>query len=837
MAHNLFSEKFTSHLKHVLARAHVLAASARAKHADAVQHNEKTTSVAAPHILEAIMQERGSIAAEIIVKASTKKDSIPHRQASSDMPPTSYSDQSFRLSENTTKAIVRAVRIAYEYGHKYVGTEHMLKSLTELNTADIAKWFKTYSVEARDLEKNLTIVLESTSKFPDLTAVFKSQHTAADTREAEQTALEYFGRELTDEMIQRDIDPLIGRDQEVAQLVRVLCRRYKNNPVLLGDAGVGKTAIIEGLAKKITQGDVPPILAQKKIYAVDLGSMVAGTVYRGEFEARLKNLVETAESQGNVILFIDEIHTVTGAGSASGSLDAANMLKPALARGKISVIGATTVEEYKKHLESDSALDRRFQPIFVSEPNEKETREVLAGIRKNYESFHNVRILDETIDAAVKLSNRYISNKLQPDKAIDLIDEAAAKIKVARSEKSSWKEIRNLESELASIVKEKNEAVSKELYKQAIVLKQEEDGINARIKDIKIKTTQEAKDAITVTPNDIIEIVSAHTKIPLGQLANSEHQLLSELETEMKKTIIGQDEQLSVVANLIRRARTNIADPNKPLASFMFLGPSGVGKTETAKTIARTLYHDSDSFIRVDMSEFAEGFTVSRLLGAPAGYVGYRDGNKFTDLVRKRPYSVVLLDEIEKAHSDIFNILLQVLEDGQLTDATGRTINFKNTIIIMTSNVGHESFVKAAGLGFSESGSNQTTQSVRNKVLESLKDHFRPEFLNRVDATVVFNSLIKTDIETIAGQHAAQLARRLFDQGIELEITDQALKHVAEKGFSAESGARGIRRIFQDAIESEIAIHMLKHLDSSGLNTMRSITVDIDNGKLTFNPR
>jgi len=832
MAGNLFSEKFTTHLKHVLVRAHVFASSGPVKNPDAIQpEHKKRTTVSTKHILDAIIYERGCIAAEIIVKASTEKENIPkHPDQRLALPAQRTGDT--HLSDTATKIIVRAVRIAYEYGHKYVGTEHLLKSIAELNNTETQRWFTSYRVQLVDLEKNLKIVLESTSKFPDLTSVFKSQSSGSDAKDAEQTALEYFGRELTDEIIQKDIDPLIGRDQEVAQLVRILCRRYKNNPILLGDAGVGKTAIVEGLAKKITAGAVPPILAQKKIYTVDLGSMVAGTVYRGEFEARLKNLIETAEAQGNVILFIDEIHTVIGAGSASGSLDAANMLKPALARGSISVIGATTVDEYKKHLESDSALDRRFQAIFVSEPNEAETREVLAGIKKNYEAFHNVRIPDETIRLAVSLSDRYINNKLQPDKAIDVIDEAAAKIKVARSEKSSWKEIRGFESALTDVIKRKNEAVSHEQYQEAIALKQEEDALSKKITELKLKTAQQTENATTVTPEDIIEIVAGHTKIPLGHIAQNEQLLLAQLESNIGQHIVGQESAIGTIANLIRRARTNIADPNKPLASFMFLGPSGVGKTETAKTIAKILYRDPDAFIRVDMSEFAEGFTVSRLIGAPAGYVGYRDSNKFTDLVRRRPYSVVLLDEVEKAHPEIFNILLQVLEDGQLTDATGRTINFKNTIIIMTSNIGLESFTSAARMGFQENGTIEAADILKKNVLESLKDHFRPEFLNRIDATIVFDPLKKTDTERIAQLYAEQLARRLEQQHVELTLSTAALKHIAEQGFSTEGGARGIRRVFQDQVESEIAKHILSQIDETGTQSPTQVTIDAARDKL-----
>ncbi len=834
MAGNLFSKKFTSHLARVIIRAHALGIGEKRAHTDGIRTAPGALDAPVPnvgirHLLTALSEERGSIAAEIIHKASAPLPvERPRAEANENFLPKTLS--ALRLSGVASDALVKAVRTAHSHGHKYIGTEHLLASLVESPEPEAQEWWQERAVDFSELKKNLRVVLESTSKFPDLTSVFHSQGGAASAKESErQTALEYFGRELTSERVYRTIDPLIGRDAEVARLIHILCRRYKNNPILLGDAGVGKTAIVEGLAKRIAEGDVPPILAGKRIYTVDLGSVVAGTVYRGEFEARLKNLIEASEEDGNVILFIDEIHTVIGAGSASGSLDAANMLKPALARGKLSVIGATTVEEYKKHLEQDSALDRRFQPILVAEPDEEETKRVLAGIRQNYEAFHNVKIPDETIAAAVRLSSRYITEKLQPDKAIDLIDEAAAKIKVERSQQSIWQDIRKLELERQRVERQKRDAVASEAYSEAIALKRTETELAEALVAFRERANRDSERRVTVTPDDIAHVVSSLTKIPLGDIASGERELLVAFEERLEERIVGQREALGTIANLLRRSRTNVANPGKPLASFIFLGPSGVGKTETAKVIAQTLFRDREAFIRIDMSEFAEGFTVSRLIGAPAGYVGYRDSNKFTDLVRRRPHSVILLDEIEKAHPEIFNILLSVLEDGVLTDATGRTVNFKNTIIIMTSNIGRDPFNRAAHLGFAGEGSaaEREVAATEREALEELKRNFRPEFLNRVDSIVVFKPLAHDALLRIVELYRAELERRLAESGSTLALTPEAVQHIIAEGYRPDVGVRGIRRIFQDVVESKVAQFLLEHGEEA-----RTFTVGVDNGML-----
>ncbi len=841
MSNNSFYKKFTFHLKKALFRAHAFAITEKQENNS--KKKSSKTEVKINHILSALSEERGSIASEIINKTikpynenSIEKKQQKDSQSKQKIAETKISllekdIEKIILSEPVIEILVKSVNTSRKYGHKYIGTEHLLSCISEYPETNAKKWFEKRGISILDIHKNLKIVLESTSKFPDLTAVFRSQGIGQEQKNLDgqkQSALEYFGRELTNEKTCQEIDPLIGRHEEVSRLIRILCRRYKNNPILLGDAGVGKTAIVEGLAKKIAEGEVPPILASKKIFTVDLGSLVSGTVYRGEFEARLKNLIDVAESDGNVILFIDEIHTAIGAGSASGSLDAANMLKPSLARGKISVIGATTLEEYKKHIEQDSALERRFQPIIIEEPNEEETKKVLLGIRKNYETFHKVLIPKETIETAVKLSNRYITDKLQPDKSIDIIDEAAAKTKVDRSLKSVWQELRKLEIKKHETEKQKNESVANEDYVKAINLKTDLEKLRAKEKEIREKAEKEGEKKITLSPEDVMRVVSSVTKIPLGEIKGSEKDLLLSLEEKLEEKVAGQINAISKIASLIKRSRTNIASPNKPLASFIFLGPSGVGKTETAKTLAGILFKDKSAFIKIDMSEFSEGFTVSRLIGAPAGYVGYKDSNKFTDLVKRRPHSVVLLDEIEKAHPEIFNVLLQILEEGELTDSTGRTINFKNTIIIMTSNLGLESFNQAAKIGFGteNSGTKEKFESTKKEALEELKRHFRPEFLNRIDSTIVFNPLDKKAIEKIVEINRKETESRLYEYGAILKITDKAKKKIISEGYDNESGARGIRRVFQDNIESKIAEFMLEET----IQKAKCFTVDEKNG-------
>lgn len=837
MTNRLFSEKFSTHLKNILARAQAEAVfSAKEKNIDAAHSQQYSRTsrqkavLTVENMLNAAQAETGSIAAEILNKNEHKKNHVKTKTLKTGQSiGKNAMDMEIMIGHFAAKSILKAVQISHEFGHFYVGTEHLLKGILLGAPEKFAQWMDKKGITMLEIEKNIEIVLESTSKFPDLTAIFSPKQNNVKEKQS-QEILEYFGKELTSARIQKEIDPVVGREKEIERIINILCRRYKNNPLLLGEAGVGKTAIVEGLSKRISQGDVPFILANKKIYTIDLGLMVAGSMYRGEFEARLKESIESAEKASNTILFIDEIHNIMGAGSASGSLDAANMLKPALARGKLSIIGATTLEEYKKHIEQDSALERRLQPIIISEPTDEETKEVLLGIKKNYESFHNVLITDKAISAAVKLSSRYMTDKLQPDKSIDLIDEASARVKVQSSQTSIYKSAREQEENLKNILNQKQSAVSKEQYKEAIDLKQKEIKVRADynnlLKKIKINKQSPSK----VTEDDIIKIVSSLTKVPLGLINVDERKKLAYLEQSIKKTIIGQDIAIKKIANLIRRSRANVSDPNRPIASFMFLGPSGTGKTETAKALAQEFFNDAHCLARLDMSEFSESYSISKLIGSPAGYVGYRDSNKFTDIVRANPYSVVLLDEIEKAHTEVFNLLLQILENGQITDSTGRSVNFRNTIIIMTSNIGINEFNKAQEIGFSWPDKTSNIQTTEKDARERLKSYFKSEFLNRIDSTIYFNALTKHAYIEIVKQYATELNKRIAENNILINMSSKAREFIVINGFDKDLGARGIRKFFQENIESEIA----KMILNDNLKTNTQITVDVKQGNLSF---
>jgi len=840
---NLFSEKFSTHLKNILATAQADAVKgAHEKNIDAAHSQTYKDTVTQKvvlcleHVLDAARKEFGSIAQEILRKPESPKTKIPNIKNTTRPPERRNIIQRITQKENVdivledavAKSIIKAVQISHQYSHQYVGTEHLLKGILISSPKKMHQWMNKNGISAADIEKNIQVVLESTSKFPDLTAIFKPETEIEKTTARKQETLEYFGIELTSKHAQKEIDPVIGRDKEIERIINILCRRYKNNPLLLGEAGVGKTAIIEGLSKRIAEGGVPPILSNKKIYAIDLGSMIAGTIYRGEFEARLKQAIEEAEKDGNTILFIDEIHNIIGAGSASGSLDAANMLKPALARGTISIIGATTLDEYKKHIEQDSALERRLQPIQISEPTKEETKDVLRGIKANYEAFHNVIVTNEAIDAAVELSSRYMTDKLQPDKSIDLIDEACAQVKVEKSCREIFKEVRKAENNLIDISDQKQIAVSQEQYAKAIVLKEKEIKARSEYENLLKQTSLTQSAPTPLTREHVINVVSSLTKIPLGAIEIDERKKLSSLEQNLKQVIVGQDEALKQISNLIRRSRTNVSDPLRPIASFIFLGESGVGKTETARQLARAFFDDKDALIQIDMSEFSESYSVSKLIGSPAGYVGYRDSNKFTDLVRANPYSVVLLDEIEKAHPEIFNLLLQILEQGQITDSTGRSVNFRNTIIIMTSNIETEALSDQSKIGFS--GQEINSKISEKAIREHLKSFFRPEFLNRIDSTVHFKPLGTESYLEIVKQYLNELNSRLFESRVIVNMTDQAQKMAVAKGFDAQTGARGVRKFLSDNVESEVA----KIILNDNAQNKNTIFIDVKGDSLKF---
>ena len=627
-----------------------------------------------------------------------------------------------------------------------------------------------------------------------------------------ESMLSQFGRDLTKLAKDGKIDPVIGRQKEIERVIQILSRRTKNNPCLIGEPGVGKTAIAEGLALKIVSGEVPELLKDKKIYSLDLTGMVAGTKYRGDFEERIKKVIDEVKNAKDVILFIDEVHTLIGAGSAEGAADAANILKPSLARGELQIIGATTIEEYRKHIEKDAALERRFQPVMVDEPSQEEAIEILKGIKDKYEAHHKVKITDEAIESAVKLSTRYIGDRYLPDKAIDLIDEAASRVRLRSYTAPS--DLKELEDKKKSVEAEKLSAVNAQEFERAAALRDEERKLDKEIKDKKENWHDMAgKSHDEVTPADIADIVSSWTGVPVTQLSTEESDRLLHMEDELHRRIVGQDEAVEAVSRAIRRGRVGLKDPKKPIGSFIFLGPTGVGKTELCKALAAAMFGDENAMIRLDMSEYMEKHTVSRLIGSPPGYVGYDEGGQLTEKVRRKPYSVVLFDEIEKAHPDVFNMLLQILDDGVLTDGQGRRVDFKNCIIIMTSNVGAKLISqkqKAFGFAAGAKELEQNEKEIKDAVMGELRNTFRPEFLNRVDDIIVFQRLTKDNIKEIASRLLAVLQKRVEDMGIEVTFSDEAVSKIADAGFDDVYGARPLKRAIQSRIEDALSEEMLK---------------------------
>lgn len=808
--------KFTTHLKNALKKSENFCIT--------LNH----TTVNPEHLLYGLILQKGSIAAEILGKLNLTPEKIRSAVIQKNRVAVGQKEAKPRLATDTKKAIEKASLIAHQYKHKYIGTEHLLYSLINLANKNLIEIWEENKVNLNALKDELNKIMKSTSRFPDLTQIFEQ----AKEMEKEETgqpgksktpALDVFATDLTSDKMQKSIDPVIGRGREIERLIHILARRTKNNPVLIGDPGVGKTAIVEGLAKKILQGEVPDTLLNKKILRLDLSLVVAGTTYRGEFEARFKQILEEIKQDANIILFIDELHTIIGTGSAAGSMDAANILKPALSKGEIRVIGATTLDEYRKHIESDAALERRFQAIIIEEATPEETKEVLRGIKENYEKYHHVHITDEAIEAAVVLSSRYLQEKFLPDKAIDLVDEAASKIKVRQKSDGLAKEIRQTDQEIEKIRQKKHEAVNKEKFEEALNIKAHENALMERVAALKEKKSQQSKKFIgKITKKDIAEVVSQITQIPLQDLVVGEKERLINLEKLLAEKIIGQDEALKSIADFIRRSRVGLANPNRPIGSFIFLGPSGVGKTETAKVLAKTVFEDEHALIRIDMSEFAESFNISKLIGAPAGYVGYKEGSKLTEPVRRKPYSVVLFDEIEKAHPEVFNLLLQVLEDGHLTDAVGKKVNFKNTIVIMTSNVGLQNLNKGAIIGFEaktpqdKKEASRKYNEIKEQVTKELEKKFRPEFLNRIDKIIVFKPLELDSIEKIVELEIKELTNKLASQNIKLIIDKQTVKHIAKISYKPEQGARAVRRTVQELIENPLAQGMLENKFKAG---------------------
>jgi len=696
-------------------------------------------------------------------------------------------------------------------GNSYVGTEHLLMAIMSEGECCAADFMSQLGINPNDIFNQINYVIGGA---PIQNNAIKSGAGNSPIKNGNSTTptLDQFGRDLTQMAHQNKIDPVIGRQIEIERVIQILSRRTKNNPCLIGEPGVGKTAIAEGLALKIASSEVPEPLRDKRVVTLDLTGMVAGTKYRGDFEERIKAAIDEVKNAGDVILFIDELHTIIGAGSAEGAVDVANILKPSLARGEMQVIGATTLEEYRKHIEKDAALERRFQPIVVGEPTQDEAIEILKGLRDKYEAHHKVKITDDAIIASVEMSSRYIGDRFLPDKAIDLIDEAASRVRLRAY--TAPPDLKELEDRIKEISQEKTAAVNMQEFERAAKLRDEEKGLTEKLEEQKASWKEGSSHSTgDVTPEEIAQIVSSWTGIPVSQLTQEESERLLNMEQELHKRIVGQSEAVKAISKAIRRGRVGLKDPKRPVGSFIFLGPTGVGKTELCKTLAASMFGDENAMIRLDMSEYMEKHTVSRLVGSPPGYVGYDEGGQLTEKVRRRPYSVLLFDEIEKAHPDVFNMLLQILEDGILTDAQGRRIDFKNCIIIMTSNVGAQLISNQVGsLGFAGDSDEgvMSEERIRNSVMGELKKTFRPEFLNRVDDIIVFHQLKKEDISEIARRMLKTLADRVKTMDIDIEFTDEVAQKIADAGFDPVYGARPLRRAIQSEIEDKLSEQMLE---------------------------
>ncbi len=783
------------------------------KHADGIARNFGSSYIGTEHLLLGVLAQDTSIGSKLLTSAGV---TLERAKLALNMSPHMVINLGAKgLSEVAKLTLKMAYEVAQDYNQEMCGTEHILYSILSQKNARATELLVGMSVDVDQLVNELEQFLNRQQYDEESEAATESTRR---TKKQRKTALDFFGTDLTDLARQNKLDPVVGRDAQIRRLVTILNRRTKNNPVLIGEPGVGKTAIVEGLAQRIVSEDVPDSLLDKRIVMIDLAGMIAGTKYRGEFEERLKKVMNELQNDKKTIIFIDELHLIVGAGAAEGAMDAGNILKPALARGKIQVIGATTTAEYTKHIEKDAALERRFQPIMVPETTPSETLAILKGLKKHYESFHGVAISDEVLDDTVQLAKRYINDRYMPDKAIDLLDETAAHLRIDRGKTSP--EVRKLQKELKLANVKREEAAEAEDYQKAAQYKTLASQLSDQLTELEKKNR--AGKQIAMNSDDVADVVARMTGVPVNKVIRSEAKYLLNLEKTLGKYVIGQDEAVAAVSKAVRRNRSGIGSGQRPIGSFIFLGPTGVGKTELARVLAREFFGSAESLVKIDMSEFSERHTVSRLVGAPAGYVGYDDGGQLTDRVRRQPYSLVLFDEIEKAHPEVFNMLLQVLEDGYLTDAKGRRIDFTNTIVIMTSNIGAEKLQKEADLGFHATrvGDLKDLDSLhiqnRDKVMDELKKMMRPELLNRIDKIIVFRALTKKDVLKILDLQVEELRTRLVKHGLGLALTTAAKEQLLEQGYDAHNGVRPMRRLLQDTIEDHIAGSLLEKFYHKG---------------------
>jgi len=815
---NIFG-KFSPNLQKILITAERIA-------------KEQNSIIDTEHLFLAILMIKGTLANDIL---SIYKISEGQAQLVAGLISKSISKNApSGMSKDAKAATQLAVQFASKYKHQTVDTEHLLLGLISNKTFNSYDIVERIGISPKDIKIQIESVFLEIDKSKNNTQMPNIDHmdfapgeipsgpmgipqgmSMQATKTKPISALESFTTNITNQARNNTLDPVVGRNNEIDRITQILSRRKKNSPILVGEPGVGKTAIVEGLAQRMVEGEVPTKIINKEILSLDMGSLLAGTMYRGQFESRIKKIISEIKKKGNILLFIDEIHTVIGTGSAEGSMDAANILKPPLARGEIQVIGATTFDEFKKHIEKDAAFERRFQPVIVNETDETETLQILKGIKKKYEDHHKVKYLPNALEAAVKLSHRYIQDRFLPDKAIDLIDEAAAATNVVSPQA---RELSKILRTLTKISSEKDESVSNEKYEKASRLRQEELKLKERISKIEKKCNKDKKN--TISDDDIANVVSKWSGIPVTNLTLSEKKMFMDLEKRITKHIIGQSDAVSEIAKAIRRSRVGISDPKRPIGSFIFLGPTGVGKSELVKILAKEMFGRDDSLIKIDMSEFMEKHNVSRLVGAPAGYVGYEEGGKLTEKIRKQPYSLILLDEIEKAHPEVFNILLQIFEDGQLTDAKGRRVDFRNTLIVMTSNLGTDILTKGATIGFSDVANKNNFigeyDKLKEKVMDTIEKHFKPEFLNRIDKTIIFKPLDQKSIRKIVDLEVNKLIARTKNLKIKISISTKAKNWIAKKGYEPEYGARPMRRVISDNIEVPLSEGILNEKFKKG---------------------